>query len=132
MFFCKKDGGTMTNIETEKTLDDLSGLCCDALTGDSRGLNERSRAMLKNLLECGFATNYRQPLQVEIENRVLKQWPEPIFVHRDELQSLVSRLQREFDDLKRWEVRIPQEIEPPDAANLNTAGHAIKRRDLHQ
>lgn len=122
----------MANIETEKTLDALSELCCDALAGDSRALSERKGALLRNLLECGFARNYRKPLHVEIENRVLAQWPEPIFVHRDELQSLVSRLQREFDDLKRWEVRIPQEIEPPIAANLNTAGHAIKRRDLHQ
>ncbi len=122
----------MTNVETETALDALSELCYDAITGDGRALGERKTALLKDLLECGFARNYKQPLQVEIENRVRDRWSEPILVHRDELQSLTADLQHEFNDLKRSGVRMPQETDPPDAANLDTAGHATKRRDLHQ
>lgn len=120
----------MTNVETEKTLDALGELCCDAIAGDGRELGERKTVLLRSLLECGFARNNKQPLQVEIENRVRERWKEPILVHREELQSLTAKLQNEFNELKRLEVTMPQKVEPPDAANLDTAGHATKRRDL--
>lgn len=121
----------MTNVETEKALDALSERCCETLAGDGSALAERTTALLKDLLECGFARNYKQPLEVEIENRVRERWSERILVHRVELQSLAAKLQREFSELKRMDVTMPQETSPPDAANLDTAGHATKRRDVH-
>lgn len=121
----------MTNIETEKVLDVLSELCHDALAGDGRALADRKKALLKDLLECGFARNHKQPLDVEIENRVRQRYSEPILVHREELQSLTVQLQREFNEMKRLEARMPQRTDPPEAANLDTAGHATNRHERH-
>ncbi len=121
----------MTNIELEKSLDALSQLCCEMLAGNGQAFADRRMGLLKNVLECGFARSYRQPLQVVLEKRVRERWGEPIFTHSVELQSVAGKLQDEFDNLKRWEAKLPQETDPPDAANLNTAGHAVKRQDLH-
>lgn len=121
----------MINVEIEKVLDTLSELCCDTLAGNGQALAERKTALLRDLLECGFARTYQQPLQVELENRVRDRWHEPILVHRDELQSLTAELQHEFNAIKHEEVTLPGQNEPPAAANLSTAAYATRHRDLH-
>ncbi|MFG0261282.1 MAG: hypothetical protein ACF788_02705, partial [Novipirellula sp. JB048] len=105
-----------TNIEIEQTLDTLSQLCCAALAGDHRALFQRRDALLKTLLECGYARYREQSLQVELENRVRVKWSEPILVHRKELEAIAAKLEQRFNELKRWETKLPQQTEPPDAA----------------
>lgn len=116
------------NPEVEKQLAVLAELCCRRLEGDTEEFNSRAKPLLKSLVESGFARAGNVPLQVELERRIRDLCREPAMHRGGAVSGLTSQLQKQFDELARWESVRPASDEPPQAANVSSAAKSTSRR----
>ncbi len=116
-----------TNPEIKEQLDKLATICCAHLEGDNTAPTfegPSTMALLKSLLMSGYARHEGTTLRVDIETRVQDKCREPAMHRGGALSSLTEQLQSQFDELKRWESKLPTETTKPKAANISSATDA--------
>jgi hypothetical protein len=116
------------NQVVEKHLTTLAQLCCDSLAGEGEPLIDRAEPLLKSLLLSGFGRSSGPPLQVELEKRIVAQCSQAAMNRHAVVSGLTGKLQKQFDEMVRWESKSPAEDNPPQAANLSTADKRGSRR----
>lgn len=109
-----------TNPQIEENLNRLTELCCDILEG-KRSVEDDATPVLRALLMSGHARSESQSLQAEIEARVKESCRDDALHRGGELTAITSKLQKQFEDLIRWESRQPDEHLDPKAANISAA-----------
>ncbi len=110
-----------TNPEIEEQFDALAELCCETLKGDDSGLAERSDALLKSLLMCGYIRKIGPNITAELETRVKTRCPEPAMHRGGALSGITGNLQKKFNKLIQWESERPVDKTPPKVANISSA-----------
>lgn len=116
------------NPEIERQLDAIAELCGEAIEGESEQFVERSTRLLEALLLSGFARWAKAPLQVELEQRIIRQKQKSASHRRGAINGLCSQLQKKFNELVRWESNRPAAQDPPHAANVSSAATSTKRQ----
>ncbi|GAA5505828.1 hypothetical protein [Novipirellula caenicola] len=115
------------NPQINEQLDKLATLCCDQLEGNdpSATLDEAStKSLLKSLLMSGFSRQKGASLQVEIENRVKDRCRDTSMHRGGALSSITGQLQKQFEELARWESKQPSDDSKSKAANFSSATDA--------
>lgn len=121
------------NPAIERQLDAIAQLCSEAIDGafgplDAEQFVDRSSRLLKALLLSGFGRSAGAPLQVELEQRIIQQSQKAGMHRRGALSGLTKRLQKQFNELARWESTQPATEDPPQAANVRSAATSTRRR----
>jgi len=115
---------TKTNPQIEKQLDELAELCCETLNGNDSGLSERSKPILKALLMSGYVRKQGKDIRSEVESRAKSRCRDPAMHRGGALTGITSGLQKQFDDLVRFESEQPSEKADAKAANISSTTDA--------
>ncbi len=116
-----------TNPQIEKQLDKIAEILCQKLEGSVTGSESDDasiEALLRSLLMSGYVRKEDRNLRVDIENRIKDICREPAIHRGGELTSLTDQLQIQFDNLKRWESRQPDNESKAKTANISSATDA--------
>ncbi|EMI17421.1 hypothetical protein RMSM_05650 [Rhodopirellula maiorica SM1] len=116
-----------TNPQIDEQLNKLAELCCEQLEGNdpSSTIDEAStKSLLKSLLMSGFSRKEGASLQVEIENRVKDRCRDTAMHRGGALSSISGQLQKQFEELARWESKQPSDDSKSKAANISSATDA--------
>ncbi|GAA4453722.1 hypothetical protein [Novipirellula rosea] len=116
-----------TNPQINEQLNKLAAICCEQLEGNepTTAMDEAStKPLLKSLLMSGFSRKEGASLQVEIENRVKDRCRDTSMHRGGALSSITGKLQKQFDDLARWESKQPGDDSKAKAANISSATDA--------
>lgn len=112
------------NPEIEASLDSLSELICQSLTGESSELTARKEGLMKTLLMSGFTWKSDESLMKEVEDRVKSRCGEKAMHRGGALSSVASKLGKEFKNMAREQAAKPSNTKPSKAANISAATDA--------
>ncbi|WP_168565757.1 hypothetical protein [Crateriforma spongiae] len=112
-----------SNPQIDELFDELAELCCQCLQGDQSHMADRSEALLKSLIQNGYARKDGS-IQAEIESRAKDGCRESAMHRGGELSGLTKNLQDRFDRLAKWNSDNPPSDNQAKAANISSATDA--------
>ncbi len=109
------------NSQCESQINALADLCCETLQGNQSNLDERKDKLIKSLVMSGYARHEGLSLQAELESRVKEKCSDPAIHRGSELAGVTNHLQEIFDEVVRFETKLPEKKSKPQAANISSA-----------
>ncbi len=98
-----------TNPEIEATLNELTELCCDALSSDSVLDTDRVKSLTSNLSTNGWQRHSSEsaPLSTILKNRIKDRCREPAMHRGAVIDGLVKTVQSAYESASRMQASSP-------------------------
>ncbi|HBN75866.1 MAG TPA: hypothetical protein DD473_08620 [Planctomycetaceae bacterium] len=109
------------NSQCESQINALVDLCCETLQGDQSNLDQRKDKLIKSLVMSGYTRHEGPSLQAELQSRIKEKCPDPAIHRGSELAGVTNHLQEIYEEVVRFETKLPHGRSKPRAANISSA-----------